>query len=130
MNRPVVQLVKALYGHPEAGGHWERHLERIIKGMGGYAVPNHPSCFWFPEPKSLFLIVYVDDLLLSGPADLHEAFWEELRKKVDIEPPEDLDRYLGRHHHIEEVHRLDYDLFEYFQSSVDVSDRDAQDECL
>ena len=25
MNRPVVKLIKALYGHPEAGGHWERH---------------------------------------------------------------------------------------------------------
>ena len=120
MNRPVVQLKKALYGHPEAGGHWEKHLEKIIKALGGQAIKDHPSCFWFPKPKELFLIVYVDDLLLSGPAHLHEDFWKELGARVNIEPAEDLDRYLGRHHTFDEIHRLDYDLMEYFVSDVDL----------
>ena len=33
--KPVVLLVKALYGHPDAGGLWERHLKTIIKSLGG-----------------------------------------------------------------------------------------------
>ena len=35
MDKPVVRLDKALYGHPDSGGHWERHCEAHarIKGM-------------------------------------------------------------------------------------------------
>ena len=33
--RPMCRLVKALYGHPEAGGHWERHLTQAVKWTGG-----------------------------------------------------------------------------------------------
>ena len=86
----------------------DRHLEAIIKKLGGQPIKNHPSCFWFPDPLRLFLIVYVDDLLLSGPAEHHEKFWEKLRGEVNLDPPEDLDRYLGRHHHMEPMERLDY----------------------
>ena len=91
-------LVKALYGHPEAGAHWERHLtEIIVEVLKGFPVPGHPSTFWFPQSK-LLLTVYVDDLVLSGPEREHETFWKALASKVVIDPPEDLDRYLGRHH--------------------------------
>ena len=119
MDRPVVQLKKALYGHPEAGGHWERHLEAIIKKMGGQAVPNHPSCFWFPDLK-LFMIVYVDDLLLSGPEAHHEKLWKTLGEQVNLEPAEDLDRYLGRHHSKTSFDRLPYNLIDFFTSPIPV----------
>ena len=108
----------ALYGHPEAGGHWERHLEKIVIQLGGAAVPSHPSCYFFSKTR-LLLVVYVDDLLLSGPADEHERFWKSLRAEVDTEAPEDLDRYLGRHHSFEECQRLPYNLLEAFKSPVE-----------
>ena len=119
MKRPVVQLKKALYGHPEAGGHWERHLEAIIKKLGGKAVKDHPSCFWFPDPLFLFMIVYVDDLFLSGPAGKHAEMWKALGAEVNLEPAEDLDRYLGRHHHFQPFNRLDYSLIDHFVSPVE-----------
>ena len=117
---PVVLMEKALYGHPEAGAHWERHLEAIIKKMGGEPIKDHPSCFWFPDPLKLILIVYVDDLLLSGPADAHEKFWGELVAKVNPEPAEDLDRYLGRHHTFQSFNRLSYNLVDHFISPAEV----------
>ena len=117
INRPCCRLLRALYGHPEAGGHWENHLSAIIKDMGGCAVTNHPSVFWFSSTK-LLLIVYVDDLLLSGPAENHADFWVKLRLKVDTDPPEPLDRYLGRHHYFAEVKPLAYNLMEWFESPV------------
>ena len=40
---PYCRLVKALYGHPESGGHWERHFTAAIKKVGGAPVRNHPS---------------------------------------------------------------------------------------
>ena len=98
MKAPCCKLNKSLYGHPEAGGHWELHLHKAIQSCGGIAIPNHPSSYWMAETK-LFLTVYVDDLLLSGPVAAHDPFWKLLQTKgINIEPPEDLDRFLGRSH--------------------------------
>ena len=100
MIKPMCQLRKALYGHPESGGHWEKHLETAIKGMGGKPVENHPSSYWF-EGAKLLLTVYVDDLLLSGPTENHENFWYQLRygsNPIKLEDPEKLSRFLGREH--------------------------------
>ena len=90
-------LKKSLYGHPESGAHWERHLTEAVLKMGGKPVKQHPSSYWFPESK-LLLSVYVDDLLLSGPEGNHEVFWQELRKSIRLGEPESLDRFLGRNH--------------------------------
>jgi hypothetical protein len=34
MRRPVCRLRLALYGHPDSGGHWERHCEAHLKSVG------------------------------------------------------------------------------------------------
>ena len=119
LRRPCCRLIRALYGHPEAGGHWERHLTKIVVALGGKPIPNHPSCFWFQTTK-LLLIIYVDDLLLSGPAHEHEKFWQAIAKDVNLDPPEPIDRYLGRHHSYKECRRLDYNLIESFASPVEI----------
>ena len=95
--KPVVLLVKALYGHPDAGGLWEQHLKKIIRNLGGQEVPEYPGNFFFPDTK-LLLSIYVDDLTLAGPSDQHDAFWAKLTSVVDIEPPEPIYRILGRNH--------------------------------
>ena len=117
MTRPVCRLIKALYGHPEAGAHWERHLSDIVKKLGGAVVPSHPSCFFFAKTR-LLLSIYVDDLMLSGPESEHEKFWAELGASVNIEPPEDLDRYLGRYHTFSECVRTPHDVMAQFESAV------------
>jgi len=95
--KPMCKLIRALYGHPESGAHWEVHLTQCIVGLGGVAVEGHPSSFWFAASR-LLLTVYVDDLLLSGPEALHEEFWGQLGKQIDIDPPAPLSRFLGRAH--------------------------------
>ena len=50
---------------------------------------------------SAVLTVYVDDLLLSGPIKNHSQFWRSLQtgtNPIKIDPPELLDRFLGRKH--------------------------------
>ena len=37
--RPVIRLLRSLYGHPEAGAHWERKLEQELLDMGAIKVP-------------------------------------------------------------------------------------------
>jgi len=115
IEKPCCLLIRALYGHPEAGAHWENHLTKIVTDMGGTPVQGHPSVFWF-ESKQLMLIVYVDDLLLSGPTCNHASFWTELRFKVDTDEPEPIDRYLGRHHSFGEFPKLEHNLMEWFAS--------------
>ena len=100
MKRPMCRLVKALYGHPESGAHWEAPLPDAVKALGGTAIWNFPSNFWFPKDR-LSLTVYGDDLLLSGPIANHKPFWERLQRgsiPIKIDPPEALDRFLGRKH--------------------------------
>jgi len=96
--RPMCLLNKALYGHPESGAHWERHLTAKILEIGGQPIENHPSSFFFPEERML-LSVYVDDLLMSGPEELHEKIWSKLKASgIKFEEPEPVERFLGRLH--------------------------------
>ena len=97
--RPKCRHIKSLYGHPESGAHWERHLTAAIRRCGGEPVDMHLSSFFMPQLK-LLLTVYLDDLLLSGPAENHEKFWKMITDKnvgnIGVEDPEPLDRFLGR----------------------------------
>ena len=99
--RPCCRLLKALYGHPESGAHWEKHLTDAILKCGGIPIINHPSSFWI-KPLKIMLTVYVDDLLCSGPVASHTKFWKMLTDKhvggISIDDPEPLDRFLGRKH--------------------------------
>eukprot|EP00969_Alexandrium_andersonii_P345856 15287947-Alexandrium_andersonii.AAC.1 len=59
-------LVLALYGHPDAGGYWERRCEEHPKGVGFVPAKEWKSCFVHQE-LGLFLVVYVDDFKMAGP---------------------------------------------------------------
>ena len=132
--KPVVLLIKALYGHPDAGGLWEQHLKVIIKNLGGHEVPEFPGNFFFPDTK-LLLSTYVDDLTLAGPEDQHEKFWEKLTSVVDIEPPEPIYRILGRNHVVRTLNKAEgnekcaafqsqqgmlFDMSDYAQQTVEL----------
>ena len=121
-HRPVCRLLRSLYGHPEAGAHWQKHLDEILTTkMQATPITSHLSSYWLPG--DLFLTVYVDDLLLSGPKGSHDAFWKELEKHVDIEDPESLDRFLGRNHVVsdadEKGRTVTYDMCNYAKQTVE-----------
>ena len=119
---PVVLLVKSLYGHPEAGAHWEQHLREIVQNLGGKELVDHPSSFYFSASR-LLLTVYVDDLVLSGPASAHEALWKQLVKHVELEDINDMDRFLGRHHRYftkDGLRCVSYDMTDYAVQSCDL----------
>ena len=83
----------------------ENHLTSAILQIGGKPVANHPSTFWFSELRVL-LTVYVDDLLASGPIDSLPTLWDRLASgpiPIALGEPEDLNRFLGRNHHISTI---------------------------
>ena len=95
--KPVIRLLRSLYGHPESGSHWERHLTKELMAMGGVPIEEYGSTFVFPD-YHLAMVIYVDDFILSGDQDQHARFWEDLGKRVLIDDIGDLGRFLGRHH--------------------------------
>ena len=74
-HRPVVQLKKALYGHPDAGTMWEKHCHKRCLHVGFEPIPNWPSCYR-NKKLGLMLTVYVDDFKLSGPSGNLKTGWE------------------------------------------------------
>ena len=75
LRRPVVQLLRALYGHPDSGTLWEKHCDRKLQSVDFCPVENWPSCYWH-EKLQLMLCVYVDDFKLSGPRDNLRKGWD------------------------------------------------------
>ena len=92
---PVVRLLRALYGHPDAGTMWEKHCDTAVKKLGFVPIgPNWPSMYYYGK-LNLLLVVYVDDLKLAGPSGSLSQGWGMLRSLLNIEPETDLGMYLG-----------------------------------
>ena len=106
---PVIPLRLALYGHPDAGGYWEKHCDSHILSEGFIQVPDWRSVYWHPNLKTL-LIVYVDDFKMSGPVQSVAKAWEKLRKGLVIEDPSPAGKFLGCTNiifdHVVETHPL------------------------
>ena len=56
--RPVIRLLRSLYGHPDAGAHWERKLEQELLDMGAVRAPEFPVTYTFLSHGHLALVVY------------------------------------------------------------------------
>ena len=83
-NDPVVKLVLALYGHPDAGGFWEQHCEKALREVGFEQCPNWQSVFCHAK-LNLMLVVYVDDFKLASPRDNLSKGWQLIRSKIKME---------------------------------------------
>ena len=83
---------------------------------------GHPSTFSFAD-RDLVMIVYVDDLLLSGASHEHSRFWQDLEKLIKIENVDDLGRFLGRRHKIVATASgkgIAFNVRDYMKSAVDM----------
>ena len=60
---PYWRLLKAVYGHPEAGALWEKTLQKIMADEGWTSLPNHGGVCVHLATEAI-MVVYVDDMLL------------------------------------------------------------------
>ena len=100
---PVDPLLRALYGHPTAGDCWSNKLTGILRQFGFSLNEAYPGVHFriievAGKRVPIVIVAYVDDLLLSGPQELHENIWKRLQQQVKLDAPEKLDRFLGRAH--------------------------------
>ncbi|CAE7569878.1 TY4B-J, partial [Symbiodinium necroappetens] len=98
-----LRLKKALYGLRSAALHWTRHLSGLLgKLFGLRPCPTEPCLFTgYFRNKRVFVLSYVDDLLLAGASteELYEMV-EMLRKELKLKVTADLAKdgkilYLG-----------------------------------
>ena len=87
MRTPVLLLEKALYGHPLAGAFWHIYCSKICKAAGFRLFSdNWPCCYWHDETNTM-LIVYVDDMKMSGPKEQMAKHWEHFGKGINLAVP-------------------------------------------
>ena len=97
IDRPCARLKRSLYGHPESGGHWGRKFVQIMKDLGGHELKLFPSNFLIPK-WGLLVMLYVDDIVISGPEQNHCEFWDACGKRLTFDTPKDVGKVLGRTH--------------------------------
>jgi len=87
MKCPVFRLKRALYGHKNSGAYWQKFCnEQCLKADFWPISDNWPCAYW-NEKTQQFLIVYVDDMKLAGPAHLMEEAWAKLGDGIGLEKP-------------------------------------------
>ena len=106
-------LVKALYGHPQAGVFWERRMHQGLISVGFASVGScgeWRSVYHHDEYRVL-MIVYVDDFKLAGAPKGVDACWKLIRGSTITEedghvapaivlgPTEQVGHFLGCAHH-------------------------------
>ena len=85
-DRPHCRLLRALYGHPEAGALWEAKLDDIMKSLGWSSIQGSSGVYAHAKATAA-MVVYVDDmLLLSSPRDT-DAFGATLTRKLTTTIP-------------------------------------------
>ena len=94
---PVLILRLSLYGHPDAGGYWEAHCKSKLEEGGFQAVDDWTSVYWHPNLR-LLLMVYVDDFKMSGPAKNMIRGWNLIRKSIQTDEPQQVNKCLGCEH--------------------------------
>ena len=93
-----------------------------MKFLEGEHVDEFPSSFWFPRRK-LLVTCYVDDILCSGPSSEQNKFWQEIEKHLEIEPPTQVERVLGRQHKFDRTNgstKVSLEMFDFIECMCSV----------
>ena len=95
----IGKLNAAIYGLVQASRAFYVKMRMFLTQKLGFTECASEPCLL--TNKNLVIGLYVDDLLMSGPKGSHDGIWNKLRdgpKKIDLDQPELLSRFLGRSH--------------------------------
>ena len=87
MRCPVVKLEKALYGHKNSGAFWQAYCDEKCRAAGFYAFSENWPCVYWSDELELLLIVYVDDMKLSGKSSNMKTAWDRLGQGINLVQP-------------------------------------------
>ena len=87
MKCPVAKLEKALYGHKNSGAYWQQYCDEKCCNAGFTPISENWPCVYWSEELELLLIVYVDDMKLSGKTKNMPEAWKRLGEGVNLVQP-------------------------------------------
>ena len=90
-------LRKALYGSPDAGLRWHRLFSGILESDFGLERSKVDTCLFYRigEAHFLFVLLYVDDIIVLGDKESAEALQSALNSRFDITFEPRPDDFLG-----------------------------------
>jgi hypothetical protein len=88
------KLVKSLYGLKQASRAWYERLRGELLGLGLQGADEDPSLF-YTNDRGVFLLVYVDDMLLMGDQDAMQEIKRGLAKKFTLSDLGEAKFFLG-----------------------------------
>ena len=99
---PVVRLDRSLCGLPRAGFDWYYYFCTILQSLGWQPVPEYDSLYTKGE---CVLAVYVDDLVMSGPAPKLRQAWKDIKSilKLKAGGPMPLEHFLNIKYAVERI---------------------------
>ncbi len=81
----VAKLDKATYGTKQGARRFYDHTVKVLTQIGLTQCPSEPCLFrYLVDDQEAFLILYVDDALISGPETLVTAIQSKLREYFDV----------------------------------------------
>ena len=82
---PVHKLNRSLYGRCASGTTWIRHFLKSLEEWG-YSPSHFDKALWSKttDKGEVWVAVYVDDMLATGPPDELARFWREVQSKYII----------------------------------------------
>ena len=115
---PVCILKLTLYGHPDAGGYWERHCHEHLTSVGFVSAPDWRSTYWHLGLQ-LLLMVYVDGFKVAGPSANFTKAWGLIRQKMETDEPHAVTKWLGCAHLANvggaSVKQIEYNMHPFFE---------------
>ena len=94
--RPVCELLRSLYGHPNAGLFWERKYRSILR-RAGFREMIGWECMFYHSTYQVIISVYVDDFKMAGTRKGVQQAWNSIRgpDKLILDDPTPFGAYLG-----------------------------------
>jgi hypothetical protein len=124
---PLCKLLRALYGHPDAGNLWADKIGDELKRLQFVEPEGWTATYVLNADDShvAVFVLYVDDLVMYGTGRVLEIV-EKVRKNIKMDDPTDLKKYLGVVHRIirtevdgETLTHVTFDMEQYFRSAID-----------
>ena len=74
--RPIVRLLRSLYGLKQAAYCWHSDVDAYIVSIGYHRATSTPG-FYFRD--SCYILIWVDDIFITGDAGMVKNAVEQLR---------------------------------------------------
>lgn len=96
MEKPVFQMLQAMYGHPLSGQIFVRQLLLTLRFLGWQESPVDPAVLlWQQGEMEGSIAVYVDDVFAEGDEGVLDLLWKRLATFFVFGKPELADLVLG-----------------------------------